>query len=369
MASFQQRGKSWQYTISRMVDGVPDPIRKSGFRTKTEARAAAKIIEADLLKGIAPILRSDPFDEYFEQWIEDYKVNIGDITMDRYYDTLNTIKENFKGKAIQDIKRREYQKFLNEYGKTRARTTSRTLNSHIRACLADAIEEEVIRVDFTRNVEITGKPPKKAEEKHLNYEESRMVLKELYKLINEGTAKLGHYMILLGLTTGFRFGELLGLTREDFNFKANQIDINKTWDYKKGKGFGPTKNDSSVRVIDVDKKTMGVFKRLFLMMPENPHGLIFYSSLSKYKVLTNKHLNTLLTNLLEDLDIERITMHGLRHTHISILLYKKVSIYYVAERAGHSTTETTIKDYAHVLKELREEDSAASVKTFEAMVS
>lgn len=369
MASFQQRGKTWQYTVSRMVNGKSDPIRKGGFRTKTEAAAAAKIVEADLLKGMNPILRSDPFDEYFEQWIKDYKVNIGDITLDKYYDTLRIIKEHFKGKAIQDIKRRDYQQFLNEFGETRAKATARTLNSHIRSCVADAMEDEIIRVDFTRKAVITGEPPQKAEEKHMNYEESRMVLKELYRLIQSDEAKLGHYMILLGLTTGFRFGELLGLTRKDFDFKKNQIDINKTWDYKKGTGFGPTKNDSSVRIIDVDKKTMGVFKRLFLVMPENPHGLIFYSSLSKYKVLTNKHLNTLLRNLLEDLDIERITMHGLRHTHISILLYKKVSIYYVAERAGHATTETTIKDYAHVLKELREEDSAASVKTFETMVS
>src|SRR5690606_14474757 len=55
MASFQNRGTkkkpSWQYTISRMVNGKPAPIRKGGFKTKAEAEAAAAEIEQQLRKG------------------------------------------------------------------------------------------------------------------------------------------------------------------------------------------------------------------------------------------------------------------------------------------------------------------------------
>lgn len=61
-------------------------------------------------------------------------------------------------------------------------------------------------------------------------------------------------------------------------------------------------------------------------------------------------------------------MHGLRHTHASVLLYKKVSIYYVSERLGHSDIETTLKEYTHVIKELRVEDERGTMKTFEEMV-
>lgn len=35
------------------------------------------------------------------------------------------------------------------------------------------------------------------------------------------------YLILLGLTSGARFGELVGLTRKDFDFENNTISINK----------------------------------------------------------------------------------------------------------------------------------------------
>lgn len=51
-----------------------------------------------------------------------------------------------------------------------------------------------------------------------------------------------------------------------------------------------------------------------------------------------------------------------------MLLYKKVSIYYVSERLGHSDIETTLKGYTDVIKELREEDELGTINTFEKMV-
>ncbi len=66
MASFLKDGKTWQYSVSRMVDGKYKPIRKGGFRTKKEVQVAAEV-ELKLKKGINPVLRRDLFDEYFEQ--------------------------------------------------------------------------------------------------------------------------------------------------------------------------------------------------------------------------------------------------------------------------------------------------------------
>lgn len=60
-------------------------------------------------------------------------------------------------------------------------------------------------------------------------------------------------------------------------------------------------------------------------------------------------------------------MHSLRHTHASILLYRKVDINYVSARLGHSTIETNYKHYSHVLKELREEEENLTIETFENM--
>ncbi|GIN41165.1 hypothetical protein J19TS1_41140 [Heyndrickxia oleronia] len=50
------------------------------------------------------------------------------------------------------------------------------------------------------------------------------------------------------------------------------------------------------------------------------------------------------------------------------MLFKKASIHYVSERLGQSDIETSLKVYAHVLKELRIEDEQLSMKTFEQMI-
>lgn len=365
LASVTKRGKTWQYTVSRMVGKKSKPIRKGGFKTKKEATIAAAEVEANLQKGIVPHLRMEPFDEYFKGWLKVYKTDISDITLKRYKDTLKTIIEYFGDKPIQDISKREYQAFLNKYGLTHAKETTRKLNTHIRACVREAIDEGIIRIDFTRDAVITGNvEAKRPEEKHLSYFESKRLMKEVYNRLDDS---VGYYAILLGLTSGMRYGEMVGLTRDDFDFKKNEIRVTKTWDYKKGKGFAKTKNDQSIRVIKMDKRTMSAFENLFEKTTENVMKLVFFSPGSKYHVITNENVNKLLRNTLKHLKIDTITIHGLRHTHASVLLYKKVSIYYVSERLGHADIDTTLKHYAHVIKELRIEDTNAAIKTFEQM--
>lgn len=364
MASFQKRGKTWQYTVS----AKPKSIRKGGFKTKKEAQVAAAEVEANLQKGIVPQLKSQPFDEYFEKWVELYKTKIGNTTRKHYEYSLNTIKNYFGNKPIQEIKRQDYQMFLNNFGATRAKETVEKLHFHIRACVQDALEEGIVNIDFTRKAELTWTvPAKKPHEKHLNFNESEQLMKELHKRLPDG---LGYYLLLLGLTTGMRFEELVGLTRKDFDFDKNKINIDKTWGYLKRmpRGFGPTKNDESERVIKMDNKTMNAFKHLFEIMPTNLHQLVFYSPSSIYKVISNTNANKLLRKVLQDLNIEPITVHGLRHTHASVLVYKKVSINYISERLGHKDIETTWKTYTHILNEMREEDETSTINVFEKMI-
>lgn len=367
MASFQKRGKTWQYTISRMVNGKLNPIRKGGFKTKKEAQIAAAEVEAKLAKGIVPHLKPEPFDKYFEDWVKLYKSHVNKNTKDRYLTTLKTIQKYFGSTPIQNITKRDYQKFLNEYAENHSKNTVKKLNSHVRACVHEAIDEGIIQMDFTRNVSISGKDGKNKEEKFLNYEESKKLINYLSENLDKG---LTYYLLLLGLTTGMRYAELIGLTRKDFDFKNDMINIDKTWGYTKKmhEGFGSTKNPQSVRKIKVDHKTMNAFKNLFDTVPDNIYRLVFYSPQSKYKVISNANANKVLESILKELKIETIiTAHGLRHTHASVLLYKGISIYYVSERLGHTDIETTLRTYSHVIKELRTRDEQESAKVYEEM--
>jgi len=101
-----------------------------------------------------------PFDEYFEKWMTLYKPNLTKTTK-LHYDTSRVIKEYLGCKPLQEIKRHDYQLFLNNFGANKAKETVEKVNIHIRSCVQDAIEEQIILHDFTRKAVLTCDLPQK----------------------------------------------------------------------------------------------------------------------------------------------------------------------------------------------------------------
>ncbi|MBG9453517.1 hypothetical protein ABE61_05340 [Lysinibacillus sphaericus] len=369
MASISKRGNTWQYSVSYMEDGKYKPIRKGGFRTKKEASVAAAQIEAKIAQGNSGIKKDIAFAQYFLEWYQTYKRDVGRITLNSYRAAYNKILHHFKEKPLQKITKRDYQTFLNGLGEGYTKDTNRKLNGYIRTCLKEAIDEELIKKDFTRNVTVTGSAGKKNSEKFIDYTSSQLLVQHLHKNFNEGIEII---MLILALSSGLRYAELVALCIDDLDFENNLINVHRQWQYKEGGGFGPLKTESSERTIRIDNITMNALKKHLITIkndPANVHNLIFFDSTSDISVVTNDSLNDTLRSILKCLNIKPlITCHGLRHTHSSILLYKGISILYVSERLGHASIDITTSTYAHVLKELRERDSKQASDIFEQLL-
>jgi len=61
------------------------------------------------------------------------------------------------------------------------------------------------------------------------------------------------------------------------------------------------------------------------------------------------------SSFIETVDVSQITLHGLRHTHITHLLMDGEPVNVVSKRADHSTVSITLDVYGHVLKENQRE--------------
>ena len=149
--------------------------------------------------------------------------------------------------------------------------------------------------------------------------------------------------------TGMRFSEALALTPKDFDFSHQSLIVDKTWDYKGDGGFLPTKNKSSVRKIQLDWQTIIKFSELIKGLPDDKpifvNGRVF-----------NPTINGVLERYCKKLGIPVISIHGLRHTHASLLLFAGVSIASVARRLGHASMTTTQKTYIHIIQEMENRD-------------
>lgn len=62
-------------------------------------------------------------------------------------------------------------------------------------------------------------------------------------------------------------------------------------------------------------------------------------------------------SLAKDAGVEFVNVHGLRHTHASLLFEGGASIKYVMHRLGHKDIETTMNIYTHVTKKSIEDFS------------
>ncbi|EKF1958472.1 site-specific integrase [Listeria monocytogenes] len=292
--------------------------------------------------------KEQTFHEYFKEWVDLYKVGaIRSITLQKYYVTEQKIQELVPDLKIKDLDRYTYQQLLNSYALTHEKQTTMDFHHHLKGAILDAVDEGVISQNPTRKIVIKGKTPRPKKAKFLNQFEVQALLKEL----NLKEDINWDWFILLIIKTGLRFSEALALTPSDFDFSKQKIIINKTWDYKMVTGsFQPTKNESSNRKIQIDWQLAMQFSQLIKM--KDPDKPIFVKSR-----VFNSTINNRLKVLCENANIPTITVHSLRHTHASLLLFAGVSIASVANRLGHSSMTTTQETYLHIIQELENQDN------------
>lgn len=287
------------------------------------------------------------FCDYYKQWISVYKDGaIRPVTMNKYLMAHQWLETLVPMLIVSDIDRISYQKLLNEYASTHEHQTTLDFHHHIKCAILDAVDEGLISRDPTRKAIIKGKTPKEKKQKYLNQFELQKLIKDLQ--LNSEIS--WDWFILLVAKTGMRFSEALALTPKDFDFSHQSLSISKTWDYKGNGGFLPTKNQSSVRKIQMDWHTIMQFSELLKNYPESEP--IFIKETKVY----NSTLNDILSRHCKKSEIPVISIHGLRHTHASLLLFAGVSIASVARRLGHASMTTTQKTYLHIIHELESKD-------------
>ena len=265
--------------------------------------------------------------------------------MKKYKLTSRWLKKIAPNLKIREINRITYQEILNKYAENHERQSTMDFHHQLKAAILDAVDEGLISKDPTRKAIIKGKAPREKKVKYLNQFELQKLISDL-DLKNEINFD---WLIYLVAKTGLRFSEALAITPKDFDFPRQILNVDKTWNYKESGGFEPTKNKSSERKVQLDWQTVIQFSELIKEMEEDKP--IFIS-----KKIYNSTINDILKRHCNNVGISVISIHGLRHTHASILLYAGVSIASVAHRLGHASMSTTQKTYLHIIQELENTD-------------
>ena len=142
--------------------------------------------------------------------------------------------------------------------------------------------------------------------------------------------------------TGCREGELLALTKSDFDFYNNKLHISKTYYRADCKDIITTpKTEQSVRTIDIPDFLKCEIKEYVDKLYELPDDeRIFPIVAEAVQHALKRHA--------EKAGVKRIRVHSIRHSHVAYLINQGVQPLIIKERLGHRDIKITLNTYGHL---------------------
>lgn len=247
-------------------------------------------------------------------------------------------------------------------GKPLAENTVARIHATVSRSLGDAVAAKLRVTNPARDMHARMKPKQgRSDSQELRYWTAEQ-LGTFLALVRETEPRF-HRVARLAAFTGMRRGEVAGLRWQDVDLDAGCLfvrqNITTADDVARGSGMklvtGVPKSGKGRR-IDLDADTTAVLRswrlqqaqdRMALVGAWPGHGLVFTREDG-----TGAHpdyRSTAHDRLVKSTGLARLTFHGLRHTHATILLSMGVPVKVVSERLGHAKVEITLNVYGHVM--------------------
>lgn len=359
----------WEICVSLGFELDGKRIRKYKHVEAAGTREVEKLLadmiseygKADYSKGSNLTVK-----EFSVLWMKDHvRKNLKRETIDDYKEKLIRIVEllgRFKLKELTPSRLIQFYDYLGKDGSRKDKKpggVSHSTMAHYHRILSsmmqDAVEWQMVKDNVCKNV----RPPKQQRQlkkdikkKHFTLDEAKLILEALNTVEMKYKAAA-----ILGIFTGARRGEILGLEWKDIDFKNYKIDINKASYYTPENGIyeDTTKTVESERFIHVPHSVIVMLKnyKLWWNTVKVGAGQHWNETDRLFTQWTGKPMapgtitKWFKSFMLNHPELPPITFHGLRHTHGSILLYMGMDIESVASQMGHNSIKMLIENYGH----------------------
>lgn len=331
-------------------NGKEKRLYKMGFSSKKEAELyiATEKIKFETNKYSPNALRDDiKFQKLTELWYEQHKMTIRETSRVNIKNTLKVINAYFPNYEVKKITLPMVQDLINKTANIYSKSYIGKIKATMGAILDYAVKCDLVVKNVAKMVNI---PTIKKDTKEKGFY-TKEELKEFLKIVKENYDLKTFLLFRLLAYTGARKSEITALCWSDIDFKNNTININKTHSYNENYGvcINEPKTKSSKRIISIDNETIAILKSYKISQKVfNIKANLFDV---KYINFFNQQLRKIYNNFPH---LKRITPHGFRHTHASLLFESGASFKEVQERLGHSDIKMTMNIYTHVSNKQKE---------------
>ena len=357
-----RKDNRWAFRVDAGVHpdtGKRRQLGRQGFDTKRAAEAALTEAISEVSRGMAVSRSSITVGEYLQEWIEIARPSLRPTTARGYEQSIGRLTARIGRVRLQALTPMQVQRCYNELlesggrgGRELAPKTVRHAHVVLRKALGDAERLGVV----SRNAAAAARPP--------TGEHTEMATWSSEALRDFLDAIVGHqYEIAFRLlaASGLRRGEVLGLRWRDVDFDLGQIAVaNTITELGSEVVMGPPKTARSRRNVYLDRRTMTALRDHRKRQREQriaagpawdgDHDWVVTNELGGF--VSPGNVSYEFRKLVEQLDLPRIRLHDLRHTHATLALKAGVHPKVVSERLGHATVGITLDLYSHVVPSL-----------------
>ena len=345
-----QRKKDYQY-FTKAVQ-MPDGKRKY-FRARTQEELDEKVLKAQILiRSGVDICSEETFGHFSQMWYDLYKKPyLRENSLNSIKYVLNQyILPCIGGCRLRDINPMQIQAIMAGLsGKSNSLQSKVLMN--LRSIFNVAVENGLIAKS---PVSVTLKPASKATE-----EKETLTADECRTLLDRVTNTRARTFLLIGLHTGMRRGEILGLQWKDVDFKKKAIHVRHNAVVKEGE----TTVSENMKT-DAAKRNLPLSEELEAWLSERKktsHSQ-YVIAMENHKPLTKSAYRSMWKLIERELPGTHITAHLLRHTYITRLFEAGLDIKETQYLAGHSSPGVTLKVYTHYERRSREAKTAEKVR-------
>lgn len=339
--------------------------------------AKAKANDVNRKNVISPNVK---LDEWYDKWMEVYKIPVVKETTRLYYHRLYTQKISpvLGRQKLSDITKLQITDLMNRLKDQGYKWE--TLNKAKRI-LVDmferALEDDFVNKNPAKGVRL---PMNKSKNSY------RVLTKsEQEDFLEASAGHFYHNLFLVALNTGIRPGEIFALTEADLDFKKKVISVNKTLTYEKFEGdkqkefhIGTPKTEGSTREVPMNE----ICKNALYKQIMQANVIRNRIKSTPTKVKRQKEFENLLfttkfgtpinpellceaidrirveMNLMRDEfdQIEKFSGHSLRHTFATRCFEAGIQPKTVQAYLGHATLAMTMDLYTSVMDEKKQDD-------------
>jgi integrase len=369
-----KRGATYSYVVRERdpKTGKSRPRWVGGFKTAKAAKEARDEARNAVNKGTYVAPQDLTVAAYLERWMTGHEMELKPSTAKTYRDKIRLYLLPALGherlQALSPSRLSVVWRDMHERGGKDGKGVSPRTVEFARAVLRKALEDAVVERLIPVNPVVGSKMPKRdGKPKHTTWTGPQV--QTFLAAVDESRWAP---MWQLAVATGMRRGELMALRWEHVDLDAGVLAVERSTTQLGTERVTTTPKNHERRRINLDLRTVTALRAWRKAQAEerlawgpayeNTEDHVF--TWENGRPLLPDYVSKLFLRVQAGLELPRLTMHELRHTHATLLLRDRVPVHIVSKRLGHKDPSVTLNVYADVIPD----DDVSAVDVFSKAV-